>query len=330
MQLSRLAWALALCALVACDKNSNPSAAGGGAGDAAEGGNGGAAAGPVSDGGRSAEQAGSGDGAQAGDASAGKAGRAASHAGTGGVGGTAEPQAGDGASAGQSGGPMTGGAGGEPAAGSGGAGAGAGGTSGAGGGSAAPVCMPAALCEGPKVDVSACGASPVAIDAPTTDINCPGKRTCVDAPAPLYKLTDYQGPTSCGTRATYGLDAFHGQTTLVCIFATWCEYCQAQAGKLEQLRLELHDLGKDIHIVIINEKGYSPDAFADLTYGPVLQDTPEVDAWKIHGVEKDDLLIYRADGTLEDWLQPGQVGAPIDLTKTDGYDYVKMRLKNSP
>ena len=105
-----------------------------------------------------------------------------------------------------------------------------------------------------------------------------------------------------------------------------------QTEKLDQLRLELQQANKDIHVVVINQIGYetSQAEFSSRTTVPLLQDTAAVNAWGLHGTEKDDLLIYRSDGTLEAWLQPGQLGAPIDLTTTEGYAYVKMKLMNTP
>ena len=156
-------------------------------------------------------------------------------------------------------------------------------------------------------------------------------RTCTDAAAPRYRLVDFQR-LSCGTNATYGLEAFAGRATLVAIFGSWCPYCQAQTEKLDQLWLELQVAHKDIYIVIINQAGYetSQEELRSRSSVPMLQDTADVNAWGIHGVEKDDLLIYRSDGTLEAWLPPGNVAAPIDITTDMGYAYVKMRLMNTP
>ena len=44
--------------------------------------------------------------------------------------------------------------------------------------------------------------------------------TCLGAPPPEWALLDFQ-PQSCGSGATYGLQAFHGHVTVMALFASW-------------------------------------------------------------------------------------------------------------
>jgi hypothetical protein len=61
-----------------------------------------------------------------------------------------------------------------------------------------------------------------------------------------------------------------------------------------------------------------------------LQDTNAVDAWALHGGIKDDLLIYRSDGTLQIYLPSYMGTVPVDLTTSDGYTMVKSMLAETP
>ncbi|HKU38028.1 MAG TPA: redoxin domain-containing protein [Polyangiales bacterium] len=228
----------------------------------------------------------------------------------------------------------------EPIAGQGGAG-GAGGASGAGdggrGGSGGSHSQP--LCTGATPAASAFGAAPARIDGPSPGLGAPEARTNPGAAAPRYRLKDFQ-PLSCGYNATYGLEAFLGRPTLVALFASWCPYCQSQVPKLEELQLELEEAGKPVYIVVVNSspanspEGHDPIGeqfqFTERVTFPLLQDTDEVDAWALHGGFKDDLFIYRSDGTLQQYLPSWMGTVPIDLTTPEGYAAVKGLLEGTP
>ncbi len=141
--------------------------------------------------------------------------------------------------------------------------------------------------------------------------------------APTYALTDIQ-PLSCGYKATYGLPVYRDRVTLVVLLAGWCGFCQAQAMKLEQLRVEFERAGKPVGLVIVN-KADAADYQAELTRRtsiPILQDLDSVQAWSIHHRgNKDDFYIYGKDGKLADYLP---VWGPRDTNLSgDGYAVVK-------
>jgi thiol-disulfide isomerase/thioredoxin len=259
------------------------------------------------------------------------------NAGAGGKTANSEAGAGEGGSGGGAGEP-------QPAAGhagAGGAGAGAGGAAGAGqgGGGSGGAREPAALCTGPTPPASAFSAQPAAIDTRSAGLGAPEARTNPGAAAPRYRLKDFQ-PLSCGYNATYGLEAFQGRPTLVALFASWCPYCQSQVGGLQQIALELEEQGKPVYIVVINASvknspdGHDPigeqSQFVDRVTFPLLQDTDQVDAWALHGGIKDDLFVYRSDGTLQAYLASYMGTVPIDLTTPEGYAAVKAVLAGTP
>ncbi len=147
------------------------------------------------------------------------------------------------------------------------------------------------------------------------------------APMPRYALEDKQ-PLSCGFGATYGLPVFEGKVTVVVLLAGWCGFCQAQALKLEQMRIELAKETSDLQIVIVN-KGDAVEQVAELTRRtsvPVLQDLPAVDAWALHAGYKDDFYIYGRDARLADYLY---FGGPrdINLSTEAGYATVKEAFR---
>jgi thiol-disulfide isomerase/thioredoxin len=149
----------------------------------------------------------------------------------------------------------------------------------------------------------------------------------VGAPMPRYALEDMQ-PLSCGFGATYGLPVFEGKVTAVVLLAGWCGFCQAQALKLEQMRVELAKESKDFQIVIVN-KGDAVEQVSELTRRtsvPVLQDLPIVDAWNLHAGFKDDFYVYGRDGRLADYLY---FGGPrdINLSTEAGYATVKEAFR---
>jgi thiol-disulfide isomerase/thioredoxin len=144
---------------------------------------------------------------------------------------------------------------------------------------------------------------------------------------PRYALEDKQ-PLSCGFGATYGLPVFEGKVTVVVLLAGWCGFCQAQALKLEQMRIELAKETSDLQIVIVN-KGDAVEQVAELTRRtsvPVLQDLPAVDAWALHAGYKDDFYVYGRDARLADYLY---FGGPrdINLSTEAGYATVKEAFR---
>ncbi|PRP99004.1 hypothetical protein ENSA5_29250 [Enhygromyxa salina] len=154
-----------------------------------------------------------------------------------------------------------------------------------------------------------------------------GDPPCVDC-APYWRLYDFQ-PQSCGFEQTYGLDSFQGHVTLVALLAGWCSYCQSQALKMEQMRLELRLEGYDVQFLAINmvsadTEEYQQNLIERCAF-PLFQDTPEDDAYDLHGGGKDDMYIYSPDGTLFLELP---VGGDIstNLGTDEGYDNIKQAL----
>jgi hypothetical protein len=149
----------------------------------------------------------------------------------------------------------------------------------------------------------------------------------IGAPMPRYALKDMQ-PLSCGFGATYGLPVFDGKVTAVVLLAGWCGFCQAQALKLEQLRVELAKESPDFQLVLVN-KGDAIEQVTELTRrtsAPVLQDLTSVDAWNLHAGYKDDFFVYGRDGRLVDYLY---FGGPrdINLSTDAGYATVKASFR---
>ena len=252
---------------------------------------------------------------------------------TGGVGQSATPRAGQGGGGtGSARGASGRGGAGAGAAGAGAAGnAGSAGRGGAGSGGAGSGSAPPSLCSGARPASSAFAASPAALDAKSSERGAPDARTNPGAAAPRYRLRDFQ-PLSCGYNAAYGLETFRGRPTLVALFAAWCPYCREQVGKLEQMALELEAAGKPVYIVIVNmvDAADMQAEFVNRVSLPLLQDIPEVDAFALHGGAKDDLFIYRSDGTLQVYL-PNYMGPiSVDLTTQDGYEGVKSFLASTP
>lgn len=96
---------------------------------------------------------------------------------------------------------------------------------------------------------------------------------------------------------------------------------------LEKMRLELAAEGLDVNIVAINKNDAGDDvaALAEQCRFPVLQDTPSVQAWAAFNGIKDDLYVYRADGTLSVYLSPAGT-VETNLSKPDGYAAVKAAI----
>ena len=95
------------------------------------------------------------------------------------------------------------------------------------------------------------------------------------------------------------------------------------------MRLELLDEGYEVNFVAIN-KADAVDDQAELTSRcsfPLLQDLDDIDAWGVHheGV-KDDIYIYRADGTLADFLPTEDPDRSTDLSTDEGYANLKNAI----
>lgn len=90
---------------------------------------------------------------------------------------------------------------------------------------------------------------------------------------------------------------------------------------LEQMRLELKKAGHDVHFVTIN-KGDAADyltALSDRSSFAILQDSAAINAWGLLGGGKDDFLVLRADGTVNDYLPFGGPRSTA-LPTRDGYE----------
>ncbi len=145
----------------------------------------------------------------------------------------------------------------------------------------------------------------------------------VGAAEPAFALPDFQ-PQSCGFGATYGLPVAHGKVTVVALFAGWCGYCVTQSGKLEELRLELQKAGYDLEFLTVNKADAvaNQQALIDQCAFPLLQDSDAVNAWGQMGGQKDDFILYGADGKVADYLPYG--GDRVTALSThEGYANLK-------
>ena len=155
---------------------------------------------------------------------------------------------------------------------------------------------------------------------------------CEDC-APHWRLWDFQ-PQSCGYDQHYGLDSFEGHVTLVALFAGWCGYCQGQAQRMEAMRIDLRNDGYEVQMVAINAVSADNDedrlALSERCSFPLFQNTdleePWGGAWVAHGGGKDDMFVYRADGTLAAELPAGVEESPTNLGTEEGYDNVRQAL----
>jgi thiol-disulfide isomerase/thioredoxin len=146
----------------------------------------------------------------------------------------------------------------------------------------------------------------------------------IGATMPKFWLKDFQ-PQSCGHGAVYGPDLFVGQVTVVALWAAWCGYCQAQSGKMEQMRLELKQAGHKVHIVAVNKIDAQEDQqkLVDRCSFPLIQDLDAVQAWTVHYQGfKDDIFIYDAKGKLADFFSAGGERTQ-NLSSAEGYKNVK-------
>ncbi len=157
---------------------------------------------------------------------------------------------------------------------------------------------------------------------PACDINavfCP----CADAPN--WQLEDFQN-ASPRKGETYGIQDLlgEGKVVIVSFFFGGCDACHQQMAAMQIMQDKLHAQGyTDVVFITINQKEYSNDtAQAEyfrrrssivcstgdypscdengtvLVTFPLFQDTVEGGGWSSHQGQKDDILIYRADGKL--------------------------------
>ncbi|MFN3197308.1 MAG: redoxin domain-containing protein [Bradymonadia bacterium] len=213
---------------------------------------------------------------------------------------------------------------GAPAAG--GAVAGAGGAGGAGAAMAGgaggevmetPERLPPGECIGPEQGESPPTAETIADISEETCTHCPG------AEMPKWQLYDFQ-PQSCGYGATHGLDSFLGRVTLVALFNAGCPYCQAQAEKMEQMRIELEAEGHEVWFVAVNLMGRE-SLQAELTNRaafPMFQDTEGTNAWGMHQGGLSDYYVYDESGVLVTWL-PNGGEVNTTLANEEGYANLK-------
>ena len=141
------------------------------------------------------------------------------------------------------------------------------------------------------------------------------------AARPTWQLLDFQ-PVSPRNGQTYGLEAFDGTLTVVALHSSWCGYCRGQAEKMEQLYYELDAAGTRVQMVSINSLDESAvtnqaNLTAVCTF-PIFQDTPEAQVWASIGGTKDDFYIYRADGTLAQYIN--HRATPYNLSVEEDYN----------
>ncbi len=91
------------------------------------------------------------------------------------------------------------------------------------------------------------------------------------------------------------------------------------------MRLELKTQGYDVQIIAVNGQSADNDKdqgkLIDRCAFPLFQDTTDTAAWSMFGGGKDDMYIYRADGTLSVYLEYGE-NVVTKLSSTEGYDNV--------
>ena len=152
-----------------------------------------------------------------------------------------------------------------------------------------------------------------------------GCAACAGELPPAWTLEDVQ-PQSCGYEATYGLNAFEGQVTLLAFFNAGCSFCQAQTVALERMRHELAEAGAPVHVVAVNAARFAtqiPELTARGSF-PIFQDTDALDVWGTYGSGVSDFYLYGADGRLIRYLPVG--AEALDLRTSAGYAKLKGLL----
>ena len=93
------------------------------------------------------------------------------------------------------------------------------------------------------------------------------------------------------------------------------------------MKESLVGVGLDVHILAINDLtavDYQDD-LSDKCTVPLLQDSKEVEAWKLLSGAKDDFYFYRSDGTLAIHL-PAKGAISTNLSTDEGYSNVEILL----
>ena len=95
---------------------------------------------------------------------------------------------------------------------------------------------------------------------------------------------------------------------------------------MQTLADELAGEGYDVSVVVVNtiNAESSVASLAATCSFPVLQDVASVGAWQMHDGGKDDIYIYKADGTLSVFLPYGG-STPTNLGSS-GYGVVKQAI----
>ena len=96
---------------------------------------------------------------------------------------------------------------------------------------------------------------------------------------------------------------------------------------LEQLKYELQNRAKGVHLVGINKNDAesTQSALADECSFPLLQDTEEVNAWALMDGQKDDFYIYDSEGKLAVHL-PAHGDITTNLSTPTGYANLRDTL----
>jgi hypothetical protein len=135
---------------------------------------------------------------------------------------------------------------------------------------------------------------------------------------------------------------FVGEVTFVVLLRSTCGYCHGQLEKLEQMRFELLLEGYTPHMIVINQKGTEEyiNLLTSRSRITILQDVEDVDAWLAlsdvtlddmmmdvrTGGDKDDMYIYRSDGTLFRFLEDTDPNFSMNLSTDIGYQNLKSTL----
>ena len=98
---------------------------------------------------------------------------------------------------------------------------------------------------------------------------------------------------------------------------------------MEKLSGELKGEGVNAQFVAVNgvsaDKPGDQQNLIDRCSFPLFQDTKGVDAWGQHAGKKDDIFVYKADGSLAEFLPSGGT-KNTDLSSSDGYANLKQAV----
>ena len=93
------------------------------------------------------------------------------------------------------------------------------------------------------------------------------------------------------------------------------------------MRVEFEFLGHDVHFLAINmmDAEDTQQNLIDKCSFPLFQDTEAVNAWGMHGGNKDDFFVYDKNGVLVAFL-PISGDTSVDLTEDEGYQNLKQAI----